>query len=54
MTAMVFGEVYRRDGEWGFSAIDQPTKDISIEALSKKFKQLMDKGYRQLEVSCLC
>lgn len=38
MTAMIFGEVYRKDGEWKFNAIGQPTKDASIEALSKKFK----------------
>ena len=38
MTAMIFGEVYRKDGEWRFNAIGQPTKDASIEALSKKFK----------------
>ena len=38
MTAMIFGEVYRKDGEWKFNAIGQPTKDTSIEALSKKFK----------------
>ena len=38
VTAMIFGEVYRKDGEWKFNAIGQPTKDTSLEALSKKFK----------------
>ena len=38
MTAMIFGEIYRKDGEWKFNAIGQPTKDTSLEALSKKFK----------------
>ena len=38
MTAIIFGEVYWEDDKWKFNAICQPTKDTSIEALSKKFE----------------
>ncbi len=38
MTAMIFGEVYRKDGEWKFNAIGQATKDSSIKSLSKNFQ----------------
>ena len=38
MTAMIFGEVYRKDGEWKFNAIGQATKDLDIKALSKRFQ----------------
>lgn len=36
-TAMVFGEVYRHEGEWKFNAIGQGTADGTIEDLSKRF-----------------
>ena len=38
MTAMIFGEVYRKDGEWKFNAVGQATKDPNIKSLSKKFQ----------------
>jgi len=38
MTAMVFGEVYRHNGEWKFSAIGQGTNDPGIGELSAKYK----------------
>ncbi len=37
MTAMVFGEMYRYNGEWKFNAIGQATKDGSIGELAKRF-----------------
>lgn len=37
MTALVFGEVYRRNGEWKFNAIGQPTTDNSISELARRF-----------------
>lgn len=37
MTAMVFGEVYRRNGEWKFNAIGQPTTDNTISELAHRF-----------------
>ena len=37
MTAMVFGEAYRHNGEWKFSAIGQATRDNSISDLYKRF-----------------
>lgn len=37
MTAMVFGEIYRRNGEWKFNAIGQATTDNSIEELARRF-----------------
>lgn len=37
MTAMVFGEVYRHNGEWKFNAMGQGTKDLSIGELAKRF-----------------
>ena len=37
MTAMVFGEIYRYNGTWKFSAIGQPTHDNSISELAKRF-----------------
>lgn len=38
MTAMIFGEIYRKDGEWKFNAIGQGTQDHSIKSLAKRFK----------------
>jgi stress response protein SCP2 len=29
MTGLVVGEIYRRGGEWKFSAVGQPVKDAS-------------------------
>ena len=38
MTAMIFGEIYREDGEWRFNAIGQGTKDDSLTELSRRFE----------------
>lgn len=38
MTAMVFGEIYRRDGEWKFNAIGQGTKDTSLTQLIQRYQ----------------
>ena len=38
MTAMIFGEVYRHNGEWRFNAIGEGTKDGSIADLTKRYK----------------
>ena len=37
MTAMIFGEIYRHNGEWKFSAIGQGTTDNSIGDLAKRY-----------------
>lgn len=37
MTAMIFGEVYRHNGEWKFSAIGQGTNDPGLGELSRRF-----------------
>ncbi len=37
MTAMIFGEVYRHNGEWKFNAMGQGTKDTGINALAKRY-----------------
>lgn len=37
MTAMVFGEIYRHNGEWKFNAVGEGTKDASLGELSKRF-----------------
>lgn len=37
MTAMIFGEVYRYQGEWKFSAIGEPTRDKGLSDLAAKF-----------------
>ena len=37
MTAMLFGEVYRHNGEWKFSAIGQGTSDGSIGEFAKRY-----------------
>lgn len=37
MTAMIFGEVYRHNGEWKFSAIGQPTQDKGLGDLAARF-----------------
>lgn len=37
MTAMIFGEVYRYNGEWKFNAIGQGTTDSGLGELSKRY-----------------
>ena len=38
MTAMIFGEVYRCNGEWKFSAIGEGTTDGDLGTLSSRFR----------------
>lgn len=38
MTAMIFGEVYRHNGEWKFNAIGQGTNDLSIADLARRYQ----------------
>ena len=37
MTAMIFGEVYRHNGEWKFNAMGQGTNDSGIGELANRF-----------------
>ena len=37
MTAMIFGEIYRHNGEWKFSAVGQATKDPGLGELANRF-----------------
>lgn len=37
MTAMIFGEVYRYNGEWKFNAIGQPLQIWSVAQLAEKY-----------------
>ena len=37
MTAMIFGEVYRHNGEWKFNAIGQGTTDAGLGELINRF-----------------
>lgn len=37
MTAMIFGEVYRHNGEWKFNAIGSGTQDIQLGQLANRF-----------------
>ena len=37
MTAMIFGEVYRHNGEWKFNAIGQATQDDGLQELIKRY-----------------
>ncbi len=37
MTALIFGEVYRHNGEWKFNAIGQGTTDPGLGELVKRF-----------------
>lgn len=37
MTAMIFGEVYRHNGEWKFNAIGQGTNDPGIGQLANRY-----------------
>lgn len=36
-TAMIFGEVYRYNGEWKFGAIGEPTNDNGIQDMANRF-----------------
>lgn len=38
MTAMIFGEVYRHNGEWKFSAIGQATSDPGLSSLVNRYR----------------
>ena len=38
MTAMIFGEIYRHNGEWKFNAIGQGTKDISLNQVKRRYE----------------
>ncbi|MCO7137476.1 TerD family protein [[Clostridium] leptum] len=38
MTAMIFGEIYRHNGEWKFNAIGQPTNDDGLGSLVNRFR----------------
>ena len=38
MTAMIFGEIYLRNGQWKFNAIGQGTKDSSIDEMTARFR----------------
>lgn len=37
MTGMIFGEVYRRDGEWKFNAIGQGTNDPGLSEIADRY-----------------
>lgn len=37
MTAMIFGEVYRYNGEWKFNAVGAGTRDGSISEITKRY-----------------
>lgn len=37
MTAMIFGELYRRDDEWKFNAIGQGTTDPDLRTLARRY-----------------
>lgn len=38
MTAMIFGELYRHEGDWKFSAIGQGTADSSLDTLVNRYR----------------
>ena len=38
MTAMIFGEIYRNQGQWKFSAVGQGTTDNDIKSLASRFR----------------
>lgn len=38
MTAMIFGEVYRYNGEWKFSALGQATTDNRLEEVLQRYR----------------
>lgn len=37
-TALIFGEVYRYNNEWKFTAIGQGTNDNSVDELARRYK----------------
>lgn len=37
-TAMIFGELYRHNGDWKFNAIGEGTTDDSLKTLSQKYR----------------
>jgi stress response protein SCP2 len=37
MTAMIFGEIYRHNGEWKFNAVGQGTQDQGLGELVNRF-----------------
>lgn len=37
MTAMIFAEIYRHNGQWKFSAVGQATQDNDIKSLAGRF-----------------
>lgn len=37
-TAMIFGEIYRHNGEWKFNAMGQPTNDTGLNEIVKRFE----------------
>ena len=37
MTAMIFGEIYRHNGEWKFNAVGQGTNDPGLGELANRF-----------------
>lgn len=37
LTAMIFGEIYRHNGEWKFNAIGQGTTDVNLSELLKRY-----------------
>ena len=37
MTAMIFGEIYRHNGQWKFTAVGQATQDNDIKSLASRF-----------------
>jgi stress response protein SCP2 len=37
MTAMIFGEIYRKDGQWKFNAVGQPTQDTSLVSVIARY-----------------
>ncbi|MBS1318103.1 MAG: TerD family protein [Lachnospiraceae bacterium] len=39
MTAMIFGEIYRYNGEWKFGAIGQGTRDGGIGEMAARFQR---------------
>lgn len=36
--AMIFGDVYRHNGQWKFAAVGEGTKDGSIEAMCQRYR----------------
>jgi stress response protein SCP2 len=37
MQSMIFGEIYRHNGEWKFNAIGQPLKEWSVVELARRY-----------------